>query len=111
MIFTLLLLNQKYPNPFLYKVIYSLIRMSCEECLKKDKKIKIIQSDYDFQLRKTIEDKAEQKALYEISVQKEIRKWQDKYQKQKLDHDQNSKKWLNKIDEQTSKCEKQICLN
>ena len=55
--------------------------MSCEECRKKDKKIRVIQSDYDFELRKTIEDKAEEKALFEISIQKDIRKWQEKYQK------------------------------
>ena len=29
-------------------VICSLVRMSCEECMKKDKKMRIIKSDYDF---------------------------------------------------------------
>jgi len=55
--------------------------MSCEECRKKDKRIRVIQSDCDFELRKTIEDKAEEMALFEITTQKDLRRWQDKYHK------------------------------
>lgn len=49
--------------------------------MARDKKIKVMESDYEFELRKIKEDKAEEKALFEISLQKELRKWQDKYQK------------------------------
>lgn len=60
--------------------------------------MKIMLSDHEFELRKITEDKAEEKALFEINMLKQMRKWQDKYHKQKLDHEENSKKWLNKID-------------
>lgn len=82
--------------------------MSCSECVARDKKIKVMESDFEFELRKIAEDKAEEKALFEISLQKELKKWQDKYQKQKLDHEENNKKWLSTIDTQASICEKKL---
>ena len=82
--------------------------MNCEDCIRKDKNIKVMLSDHSFELRKLTEDKAEEKALYEISIQKQLRKWQDKYHKEKQDHDQNTKKWLSKIDEQAQHCKQQI---
>lgn len=50
--------------------------MNCTECSKFDKKIKVMLSDHQFELRKLSEDKAEEKALFEINIQKELRKWQ-----------------------------------
>ncbi len=44
--------------------------MSCEECLKREKKMKIMLSDHEFELRKITEDKAEEKALFEINMLK-----------------------------------------
>lgn len=55
--------------------------MSCLECAKLEKKIRVMQADFDFEIRKLSEDKSTEKALFEISVQKDIRKWQEKYTK------------------------------
>jgi hypothetical protein len=55
-------------------------------------------SDHEFELRKLAEDNSTQKALYEISMQKELRRYQDRYHKEKQDHEENARKWLAKID-------------
>lgn len=78
--------------------------MSCADCAKLEKKIRVMQSDFDFELRKLSEDKSTEKALFEINLQKDIRKWQEKYNKERLDHEENSKKWLQKIDSVTLEC-------
>ncbi len=44
--------------------------MSCEECMKADKKLKVMAADHSFQIKKLNEDKAEEKALFQIGVQK-----------------------------------------
>jgi len=44
-------------------------------------------SDHEFELRKLREDKAEEKALFELSIQKELRKWQERYNKERFDHE------------------------
>jgi hypothetical protein len=79
--------------------------MNCADCARLDKKIKIMASDHEFELRKLAEDKAEEKAIFEINIQKELKKWQEKYYKEKAEHEEDSKKWLNKIDETTANCQ------
>lgn len=32
--------------------------MNCEECLKKEKRMRVLESDHEFELRKTREDNA-----------------------------------------------------
>ena len=44
--------------------------MNCEECCKKDKKIRVLESDHEFELRKTMEDNAEEKVLFEVNLQR-----------------------------------------
>lgn len=57
--------------------------MNCHECARLDKKTKVMLADYEFELRKLAEDKAEEKALFEVNLNKELRKWQEKYHKEK----------------------------
>ncbi len=60
--------------------------MNCLECVKLEKKLRIQLSDHEFELRKLAEDKSTEKALYEINIQKEVRRWQERYHKEKQDH-------------------------
>ena len=58
----------------------------------------MLQADFEFEFRKLSEDKSTEKALYEISTQKEMRKWMEKYSKEKKDHEEDNKKWIQKFD-------------
>ena len=75
--------------------------MSCAECHRTQKQLKVIQSDYEFELRKLAEDNSTEKAIFEVNTQKELRKWQEKYAKEKTTHEEATKKWLAKVDELT----------
>lgn len=55
----------------------------CSQCLGLEKQLKVQQADYEFQIKKIKEDKSTEKAIYEVHLQKEVRKWQDAYQKEK----------------------------
>lgn len=50
--------------------------MNCNECARLEKKLRVLQADFDFEFRKLSEDKSTEKALFEINAQKEVRKWQ-----------------------------------
>ena len=66
----------------------------CDKCIQLTKKLNILQADYDFEIKKMSEDKSTEKALFEISMQKELRKMTEKYQKEKQLHDDDNKKWI-----------------
>jgi|JI9StandDraft_2_1071091.scaffolds.fasta_scaffold1939602_1 hypothetical protein len=56
---------------------------SCEECKAKEKRLKIMQSDADFEIKKMTEDLAQEKVLLEMQYQKEHKKVMEKYFKEK----------------------------
>ena len=82
--------------------------MSCSECPHLARKLKVMQADYEFELRKQAEDHSSDKAIYEVNLQKDVRKWQDKYSKEKSMHEEATKKWLAKVDEVTTSAEQSI---
>lgn len=43
---------------------------SCNQCVEKEKKLKILIADYEFELKKIQEDKSTEKAMYEIYLHK-----------------------------------------
>ncbi len=42
----------------------------CSQCADKEKKLKIMIADYEFQIKKIQEDKSTEKAMYEIYLHK-----------------------------------------
>lgn len=55
----------------------------CPSCHALEKQLKVQRADYEFQLKKIKEDQSTEKAMYEIHLQKQIRKWQEAYHKEK----------------------------
>lgn len=47
---------------------------TCPHCQEKEKKMRVIQSDTEFELKKMTEDLAEEKVLLEMQFQKEYKK-------------------------------------
>lgn len=75
--------------------------MSCTQCPQLTRQLKVMQADYEFELRKQAEDHSSDKAIYEVNMQKDLRKWQEKHAKEKAAHEESTKKWLAKVDEVT----------
>lgn len=71
----------------------------CENCQVKDKKIKILEADLQFQFRKMQEDLASEKVTQEMAFQKEIKKLMEKYSKEKSEREEENKKWIIKYDQ------------
>lgn len=54
------------------------------------------------------EDYSTEKALYEVAMQKEMRKMTEKYEKEREQHEQDNKKWIDKYDRTVSDYEAKI---
>lgn len=50
----------------------------CTSCQNLNKKLRVLQADYDFEIKKISEDKSTEKALYELNTNREIKKLQEK---------------------------------
>jgi len=44
--------------------------MECSKCTELERKLRIMKSDYEFEIKKMQEDKSTEKAMYEIHLQK-----------------------------------------
>ncbi len=75
---------------------------ACPHCQEKEKKMRVIQSDTEFELKKMTEDLAEEKVLLEMQFQKEYKKAMEKYNKEKKEREDENKKWMTKYDSMVS---------
>ena len=80
----------------------------CEQCHSKDKKIRILQADIDFEIKKMNEDLAQEKVLLELQYQKQNKKINQKYMKEKQERDAENRKWLMKYDKMVQQYEDSI---
>lgn len=85
---------------------------SCEGCKAKEKQLKIVKADAEFEIKKMNEDLAQEKVLLEIQYQKDLKRAIDRFQKEKQEREEENKKWLAKYDAMVSRFENQIlCLS
>lgn len=48
----------------------------CSSCKNLNQRLKILQADYDFEIKKISEDKSTEKAMLELNTNREIKKLQ-----------------------------------
>lgn len=59
----------------------------CDNCAALEKKVSVLQADMEFEIKKQKEDHASAKVTLEISLQKEIKKLQEKQSRDRGERD------------------------
>ena len=70
----------------------------CANCQRLQKQLNVQKADYEFEIKKVQEDKSTEKAMYEIHLQKELRRWQDSFHKEQSLREDEARNWLIKHD-------------
>lgn len=83
-------------------------KTECKGCQRLHKQLQVQKADYEFEIKKIKEDQSTEKAMYEIHLQKEVRRWQENYHKEQSLREDESRNWLLKYDATVKKFEEEI---
>lgn len=83
-------------------------KADCAGCLRLSKQLQVQKADYQFEIKKIQEDKSTDKAMYELHLQKELRRWQDSFHREQSQREDEAHNWLLKYDATVTRYEEQL---